>query len=1138
MPSYRGASQALTVGPELTAKLKVLGQRHGATLFMTLLAAYKVLLYRYTHQTDIIVGAPSSGRVQGRFASVVGNFVNPLALRTHPSADLLFSVYLEQVRDTVLGALAHQDFPFPILVERLQPERHGNEWPIYQTWFVLQQAQSAIDRGLAQLALGEDGPILLLGDWQIHSVAAHERVENFDLKLMAAECERGLLFSFQYRSDLFEKESITRMAGHFETLLKGIVATPEQHLSELPLLGDAESQRILQGWNATQTPYPEKGWLPQLFERQVDRTPESPALLFGDQSLTYRELNARANRLAHTLNRGGVGPDIIVGLCTRRSIEMVVGLLGIIKAGGAYLPLDPDYPQGRLAAMVEDSNAAWILIQAGLETVVPSYVGYVLTLDPELSACAGEPDTNLDLVLHPPNLAYLLYTSGSTGKPKGVAVPHQGIRNRLMWMQQRFRLTEGDSLLQKTPYTFDVSVWEFFWPLLAGARLVVAGPEDHKDPEQLISLIERHGVTTLHFVPSMLRVFLEAPSLVQCKSLRRVICSGEALSADLQERFYAQFNAELHNLYGPTEVSIDVTAWPCPRDAKEASVPIGWPIANTQIYLLDGRLNPVPVGVASELYIGGVQLARGYLNRPDLTAATFIPDPFGEAGGRLYRTGDLARWRADGAVEYLCRIDHQVKVRGFRIELGEIETRLLQHPIVTEAAVIAREEAPGEQRLVAYVVVAEGEHSESATLNHLNQHLRETLPDYMIPAAYVFLDLFPYTSSGKLDRKMLPAPDVSAQVAHQYVAPRNSIEATLARIWADVLRLERVGVHDNFFTLGADSVRSIQMVSRAHQSGVALTPRQVFQHPTVAELAQIAEATGLVESLAIVPVLTVTTDRTCLTPADFPLASLSQQELDALPFEPRDIEDIYPLGPMQEGMLFHSLAQPGSGVYVMQDRYALRGTIDVQAFSDAWQAVVNHHPILRTALLWESESRAHQLVHRQVHLPFEFHDWRALTESEQQARLETLLQTECAEGFDLARAPLMRVRLFQFEEQRYICVRSFHHIVMDEWCTSPLLLEFRDNYQARLKGLPVPHRAARPFSDYVAWLERQDISLAEHFWRAYLEGFNEPTPLVVERPGARAEVFNNVVDDVVIESSEADTDRLNTLARQHGLHGQ
>ncbi|MGH8615217.1 MAG: condensation domain-containing protein, partial [Gammaproteobacteria bacterium] len=574
-------------------------------------------------------------------------------------------------------------------------------------------------------------------------------------------------------------------------------------------------------------------------------------------------------------------------------------------------------------------------------------------------------------------------------------------------------------------------------------------------------------------------------------------------------------------------------------------------------------------------YIGGVQLARGYLNRPDLTAAAFVPNPFlekkttdhrlqatgaeatryrlqasgskapiayssleSEAYGlkpdsRLYRTGDLARWRPDGAIEYLGRIDFQVKVRGFRIELGEIEARLLQHPVVNDAVVLAREDEPSEIRLVAYVV-REGEEPEAEASERLREHLGETLPDYMVPAAFVFMDMLPVTPSGKLDRRALPLPDISAQLAHQYVAPRNAVEAELAQIWAAVLRVEKVGIYDNFFGLGGDSVRGIQVVSRANQCGLQLTPRLVFEYPTVAALAQLAERAEPTEprSLQSAPPIPATSR---LTPEHFPLADLRQDELDALPFAARDIEDIYPLGPMQEGMLFHTLAQPGTGIYVMQDRYEITSAIDVQAFRDAWQQAIDHHPILRTSFLWETETRAHQIVHRRVALPFEYHDWRGLAETEQRAHLEALLQVEQREGFDLGVAPLMRIRLLRLEDARYLCVRSFHHILMDEWCTSPLLLEFRENYLALSKGMATPRRMPRPFRDYIAWLQQQDPNPTERFWRKYLEGFREPTPLVVDRPSARLEQVDRTVSDVIAELSITDTKLLDELARRHRL---
>ncbi len=837
---YRGASLPLVLDRQDTDRLRNLARKRGVTLFTVLLAAYKVLLHRYTRQQELVVGVPASGRGQARFASVVGNFVNPLPLRSRPYAGKPFTAYLAEVNDALLCALAHQDFPFSLMVERLQPERNAGHWPIYQTLFVLQQTQAGIDGSLVQLALGEDGAPWDWGDWQARPVKVRQRVENFDLKLMAAETEEGLLFSFQYNSDLFQPATVSRLSRHFEELVRGIAADPECPLGDLPLLPPAERRRVLIEWNATKVLMPAAGdgGLHRLVETQVEKSPEAVAVVYNERHITYRELNRLSNRLAHALIGAGIRPDTPVGICAHRSLELMIGLLGIVKAGAAYLPLDPDDPAERHSAMLADANATLILAQPEFVDAFPGFAGEIQTLDSDLANFTDHSDRNPSVRVDGDMLAYILFTSGSTGRPKGVGVPHKGIRNRLLWMQNHFRLDPTDAVLQKTPYTFDVSVWEFFWPLISGARLIMAAAGDHKEPERLVDLIERHAVTTLHFVPSMLGAFLGAADMDRCAAVRRVICSGEALSPDLRDRFFLQSSAELHNLYGPTEASIDVTAHHCERGRADASVPIGRPIANTRVYILDSRLNPVPVGAAGELYIGGVQLARGYLNRPDLTAGQFVPDPFGAAGERLYRTGDLVRYRADGAIEYLDRIDQQVKIRGFRIELGEIETRLRQHQNVQEAVVLVREESPGDKRLVAYFV----SHRESTPeTDELRAWLGTVLPEYMVPTAFVHLERLPVTPNGKLDRGALPAHDFGEQFTAHYVAPRNAAEEMLAKIWAEVLRMERVGIHDNFFELGGDSILSIQAVSRATRAGYRLSPRQLFQHPTISALARIAE---------------------------------------------------------------------------------------------------------------------------------------------------------------------------------------------------------------------------------------------------------------------------------------------------------
>jgi len=593
---------------------------------------------------------------------------------------------------------------------------------------------------------------------------------------------------------------------------------------------------MLVEWNDTAAPYPEELCIHQLVETQVARTPDAVAVVFEDQQLSYRELNQRANQLAHHLQGLGVGPETLVGISVERSLEMVIGLLGILKAGGAYLPLDPTYPAERLGFMLADAQVPVLLTQAHLVADLPAHDAIVICLDTDWASIAQQADDNPVPRATADNLAYVIYTSGSTGRPKGVLITHRGVCNRLRWMQDVYQLTELDRVLQKTPFSFDVSVWELFWPLQTGAQLIVARPRGHQDNSYLVNLIAAQSITVLHFVPSMLTLFLEQQDLDMCVSLRHIICSGEALTIDTRDRFFARLDAALHNLYGPTEASIDVTSWAC--DSQSKTMSIGRPIANTQIYLLDSHLQPVPIGVAGELHIGGVGLARGYLNRPQLTAERFIPNPFStEPGTRLYKTGDLARYLPDGNIEYLGRLDHQVKIRGFRIELGEIEATLGQHPAVQEAIVLARDDDGTGARLAAYVVPVRTE--PAPTTSDLLRFLQARLPDYMMPAAFMLLDTLPLTPSGKVDRRALPIPDANRpDLEVAYLAPRTPLEQVLAQIWEDVLGVERVGVHDNFFELGGHSLLAIQVVSRIRAAlHTDLPLRRLFETPTIDGLA-------------------------------------------------------------------------------------------------------------------------------------------------------------------------------------------------------------------------------------------------------------------------------------------------------------
>ncbi|MCS9306407.1 non-ribosomal peptide synthase/polyketide synthase [Pseudomonas aeruginosa] len=820
VPSYRGSRYEFSIEPALAEALRGTARRQGLTLFMLLLGGFNILLQRYSGQTDLRVGVPIANRNRAEVEGLIGLFVNTQVLRSVFDGRTSVATLLAGLKDTVLGAQAHQDLPFERLVEAFKVERSLSHSPLFQVMYNHQPLVADIEAldSVAGLSFGQL-------DWK-------SRTTQFDLSLDTYEKGGRLYAALTYATDLFEARTVERMARHWQNLLRGMLENPQASVDSLPMLDAEERYQLLEGWNATAAEYPLQRGVHRLFEEQVERTPMAPALAFGEERLDYAELNRRANRLAHALIERGVGADRLVGVAMEGSIEMVVALMAILKAGGAYVPVDPEYPEERQAYMLEDSGVQLLLSQSHLKLPLAQGVQRI-DLDQADAWLENHAENNPGIELNGENLAYVIYTSGSTGKPKGAGNRHSALSNRLCWMQQAYGLGVGDTVLQKTPFSFDVSVWEFFWPLMSGARLVVAAPGDHRDPAKLVALINREGVDTLHFVPSMLQAFLQDEDVVSCTSLKRIVCSGEALPADAQQQVFAKLpQAGLYNLYGPTEAAIDVTHWTCVEEGKDA-VPIGRPIANLACYILDGNLEPVPVGVLGELYLAGRGLARGYHQRPGLTAERFVASPF-VAGERMYRTGDLARYRADGVIEYAGRIDHQVKLRGLRIELGEIEARLLEHPWVREAAVLA---VDGKQ-LVGYVVLeSEGGDWREA----LAAHLAKSLPEYMVPAQWLALERMPLSPNGKLDRKALPAPEVSVAQAG-YSAPRNAMERTLAEIWQDLLGVERVGLDDNFFSLGGDSIVSIQVVSRARQAGLQLSPRDLFQHQNIRSLALAAKA--------------------------------------------------------------------------------------------------------------------------------------------------------------------------------------------------------------------------------------------------------------------------------------------------------
>ncbi len=827
-PTYQGSTYSFPLSQQLSEELKALSAREGVTLFMILVAAFQTLLYRYTGQDDLLLGTSMASREYPELQGLLGYFQNTVVLRNRLSGSLSFRELLRQVRDVVLEAHAHQDIPFEYLVKELQPDRLLGQNPLFRTMIVVEPTLSSP-----------------LSGWTLTSLNVQKGTAKFDLFLNLEEQPDGLISWFEYSTELFEATTIARIAQHLQTLLESIVADPQQSLSELPLLTEVERRQMLVEWNATDKDYGRAQCVHTLFEEQVERTPDAVAVVFEGESLTYRELDARANQLAHHLQQQGVQPDTLVGVCMERSFEMVISLFAILKAGGAYVPLDPGYPLERLVFMLQDASMPLVLTQERFKTLLASQRVQTLCVDSDWHVIAKQPSELPQRDVQPHHLAYMIYTSGSTGRPKGAMNEHRGICNRLLWMQDAYGLQEGEAVMQKTPFSFDVSVWEFFWPLIVGARLVVARPEGHRDSSYLVQLIQEQHITTLHFVPSMLRFFLEERNVEACRSLKRVICSGEALPYDLQQSFFEWLNAELHNLYGPTEAAVDVSAWACERDSVRKIVPIGKPIANLELYVLDAHLQPVPIGVTGELYIGGVGVGRGYLNRPELTRERFIPDPFKhkQEGGRLYKTGDVVRYLPDGNIEYLGRADQQVKLRGQRIELGEIEAILDLHPAIREAVVVVQKENTGDMRLVAYISFHK-EQEASPTTNDLYNYMKAQIPAYMIPSAFVVLPTLPLLPNGKVNRQALPKADVSSSMKEQeYVIPVSLTEHQLVQIWEELLNVYPIGIRNNFFSLGGNSLLAVRLVSKIEQSfGRKLPSAVLFAQPTIEQLAAVLQA--------------------------------------------------------------------------------------------------------------------------------------------------------------------------------------------------------------------------------------------------------------------------------------------------------
>lgn len=1055
----------------LSAAIRQTAQAHDSTSFMLLLATFQTLLYRYSGQRDIRIGVPNANRPRHETQGLIGFFINTLVLRAELDGRLPFNQLLAATRETTLSAQAHQDLPFEQLLEAFP---HAREQGLFQVMFNHQQRDLSALRRLPGL-LADELP------W-------HSREAKFDLQLHSEEDRNGRLsLSFDYADELFDCATIQRLAEHFIHLLQAVCAQPQHAIGDLPLMQADEQQP----WSEAPCA-PARHWLPQLLNQQ---TSDATALVWQDGSLTFAQLHTQANRLAHYLRDKGVGPDVCVAIAAERSPQLLIGLLAIIKAGGAYVPLDPDYPAERLAYMLKDSGVQLLLTQTALLPQLPSAEGVCVIAMDSLHLDSW-PTQAPGLHLHGDNLAYVIYTSGSTGQPKGVGNTHGALAERLQWMQATYQLNETDVLMQKAPISFDVSVWECFWPLITGCRLVLAGPGEHRDPHRIAQLVQEHGVTTLHFVPPLLQLFIDEPLAAECTSLRRLFSGGEALPAELRNRVLARLPAvQLHNRYGPTETAINVTHWQCAASDGERS-PIGRPLGNVICRVLDEQLNPLPAGVPGELCIGGIGLARGYLGRAGLTAERFVADPLGAAGTRLYRTGDRARWNADGVLEYLGRLDQQVKLRGFRVEPEEIEARLLAQAGIAQAVVLVRD-----AQLIGYYT-ADAELDEQ----RVKIALAAELPEYMVPALLMRLDAMPLSPSGKLDRRALPEP---VWQTREHVEPHTPLQLHIAAIWREVLGLPRIGLRDDFFALGGHSLLATQIISRTRQAcDVELPLRTLFE---ASELGDFAEQVGLIQAAG----------------------QRNQQTAIAKV----DRSQPVPLSYSQQRMWFLWQMEPDSPAYNVGGMARLRGVLDVGRFEAALQALIMRHETLRTTFP-SVDGVACQKVSAQTNVRMDWQDFSALNEPQRQQRLQQLADVEAHTPFNLETGPLLRACLVKAGEQEHYLVLTLHHIVTEGWAMDIFARELSALYEAFIdeRDSPLPALPVQ-YLDYSVW-QRQWMEAGERqrqldYWTAQLGNEHPLLELPGDRP--RPPVQSHRGELYRFDLSDELAARVRAFNAQHGL---
>ncbi|HKV91321.1 MAG TPA: amino acid adenylation domain-containing protein [Candidatus Angelobacter sp.] len=1103
----RGDLFRFQISPQITHSLYELCAREGATLFMSLAAAFQVLLSRYTSQLDICIGFPIANRNRSEIENLIGFFVNTIVLRTKLDGNPSFSELLSRVRATALDIHAHQDLPFEQLVDHLKLDRTLAHTPLIQVVFAFQNAGSGFEEAF-DLAPGV----------RVEPVPTGFSSAKFDLTFSVRESKNTLQCSLEYNADLFDISTIERMKDHFTGLLGAIVATPGESISRLDMLGAAE-KKMLTAWGSGSPDWTTDTGLAELFAEQASRYPERLAASYEDKNLSYGELNQRSNQLARYLRARGSGPEVLVGVCLERSLELVVALLGIIKAGAAYVPIDPEYPAKRINYMLQDAGIALLVTQQRLLDRLPHLGVESVCLDTEWDVIGAERPQDLNILIQPESVAYVIYTSGSTGNPKGVMVNHRNVVRLMRATHAWYEFGSDDVWTLFHSTAFDFSVWEIWGALAYGGRLVVVPFWVSRSPDAFADLLGDEQVTVLNQTPSAFRLLTTADRAAKrdLSALRVVIFGGEALEwASLEDWIenHGLIRPALVNMYGITETTVHVTYHPIEaKDAGQwgASI-IGRGIPDLRTYVLDTEMALAGVGIRGELYVGGEGVARGYLHRKDLTAQRFVPDPLSTGPGqRLYRTGDICRWREDGNLEYLGRIDEQVKIRGFRIELREVESALRKQPGVMDAVVVVWDSRPGDKRLVAYFI---GNSAETTTPAELRNGLSSLLPEYMVPAHLVRLEEFPTTPSGKLARQALPRPETGRGERDEYLEPRNETERILAEIWQQVLRVERVGIRDNFFDLGGDSILSIRVRSQARTFGLEFTIKNLFECQNIADLAEITQRASGAQEVRVKPF-------SLIDPAE--QATLGN-----------GIEDAYPLSQLQAGMLFHSEMDPQSPVYHDISSCRLQHRFDLSAFQSALKELVAAQATLRTSFELRRFSQPLQLVHRHATVPVHVTDLRRLNAAAQEQELVDFVEQEKRNGFDWANAPLLRIYIHVLKDECFECAFSFHHAILDGWSLALLTIDLFRRYQASMSSAPLPLQTVKvSYGNYIALEQaaRQSEAISE-WWQTRLAGVE---PAIIPRLEGDGAGLTSGIQKVAVDFVPGTAQGLKALSRELGL---